>query len=344
MHRAVVPGTDLAFADFSRLPVRHPYIAMVPQWDLLDLLAAAGREEASFDLRMQHEVTGLVRESGRVTGVRYESPEGPGTLLADLVVACDGRWSVVRREVGLPRRELPVGFDAWWVKVPTDGRLAGSLVPRFGQGRTVILIPREGYAQVAYLLPKGSDARLRAAGLDGFRADLVELAPELADGVTAIESLDEVKLLDVRMDRLQRWHAPGVLCLGDAAHAMSPMAGVGINLAVQDAVAAARLLVRPLRDGLVGPGSGDSERAVLQRIQRRRTWPAVIVQTLQRFLDKFLIGPVLAGRETAFPRPLVALLRTVPALSVVPAALVGIGPRPERAPRWARRPVRSPAG
>lgn len=332
-------GREVTLVDLSRLPLRHPYIAMVPQWDFLDLLADAGREEPTFDLRMRHEVTGVVREGGRVVGVDVTTPHGPARLLADLVVACDGRWSLVRRETGLPQREFPVGFDVWWFRIPTRRDLAESLLPRFNDGEVAIAIPREGYLQVAYLGRKGSDAALRARGIEDFRARIARLLPQVGDDVAGIASMDDVKLLDVRVDRLRRWHAPGVLCIGDAAHAMSPVGGVGINLAVQDAVATARLLAEPLRQaGSVGP----VPEADLRRVRRRRLLPTVLVQGLQRVMHAALIDRVLDGGVTGPPAALLAVWRRVPALSAIPALLIGVGPRPERIPAWARRAPRAP--
>ena len=191
---------------------------------------------------MRSEVTGLMRDGNTVTGVRYTGPDGPGELRADLTVGCDGRTSVVRRDAGLPIREYPVPFDVWWFRLPRDQNAQYSLIPRTRPGRALVMIPREDYFQIAYLIPKGSDAELRARGLESFHRELAELIPESSSD--AITSWDDVKVLDVRLDRLRRWHANGVLCIGDAAHAMSPVGGVGINLAIADAVAAAGLLAR----------------------------------------------------------------------------------------------------
>ena len=340
IHAARIPAPDGSMVtpvDFSRLPVRHPYIAMVPQWDLLDLLADAGREEPTFDLRMSHEVTGVVRRGERVVGVEFDSPGGTGQLEADLVVACDGRWSVVRREAGLESTEFDVNFDVWWFRVPTAHDRAESLLPRIGDGRVVIAIPREGYVQVAYLGRKGTDARLRARGVEAFRAEIALALPQLADDVHGVASMDDVLHLDVRVDRLRRWHAPGVLCIGDAAHAMSPVGGVGINLAVQDAVGAARLLAGPLRQVQEAGHDGGLDDAVLARVRRRRIVPTVLVQGMQRIMHAVLIDRVLDGRLAGLPPALPKLVRRLPAVSVIPAMLIGVGPRPERAPAWARR-------
>lgn len=337
VERVTIPdrgGRGLVLADFGRLPLRHPYVAMVPQWDLLALLAEAAGEERGFTLRTEHEATGVIREGGRISGVEYRSPTGSGRLRADLVVACDGRWSAVRRSAGLAVRSLPVGFDVWWYRIPTQHPVGESLLPRIGRGRVAIAIPRRGYLQVARLGPKGTDRAVRERGIEAFRAEAAQQLPEVAADVARIASMDEVKHLDVRLERLPRWHEPGLLCLGDAAHAMSPVGGVGINLAVQDAVAAARLLAGPLRRGVLRTAAGD---CLLARVQRRRALPAVLIQSLQRVLHARLIMPALAGRLAGPPRALAVLLRLLPGLAVVPAAVVGVGPRPERVPSWARR-------
>ena len=332
-----IPGPDGApvrMVDFTRLPVRHPYIAMVPQWDLLNLLAQAAAAEPTFTLLTEHEVTGVVREGGRVSGVVVETPEGPGRVLADLTVACDGRWSAVRRAVGLPTREFRVGFDAWWYRLPTDRRVGESLLPRSDRGRVAIGLPRDGYIQVAQLGPKGADDAVRSRGLDAFWADAAALYPEAADGVAGIESMNDVKHLDVRVDRLRRWYDPGVLCIGDAAHAMSPVGGVGINLAVQDAVAAARMLAPLLR---AGSAPGRDEQRALARVQRRRMPPTVLIQGMQRILHARLIMPAIKGKELRPPELVIRIVRRLPWLSALPALAVGVGPRPERGPGWARR-------
>ena len=303
----------------------------------LNLLAEEGNTETAFTLRTEHEVTGVVRNGERVVGIDYQCPDGPGRLLADLVVACDGRWSAVRRAVGLPTKEFPVDFDTWWYRVPTSGPMPQSLLPRLGRGRGIIAIPREDYAQVAYMGRKGTDAQLRARGIEALREDTAFLAPELADQVSNIASMDDIKHLDVRMDRLRRWHAPGVLCIGDAAHAMSPVGGMGINLAVQDALAAARLLARPLARGALARSKG---KRFLARVQRRRTFPTVVVQALQRFMHARILAPVLKGEMIEPPRRLLSLVRRVPILTALPAAVIGIGPRPEKVPAWARRSPR----
>jgi 2-polyprenyl-6-methoxyphenol hydroxylase-like FAD-dependent oxidoreductase len=323
---------QLVIGDLTRLDVPHPYIAMVPQWDLLDLLADAGKQEPTFILRMNTEVTGVIQESGRVTGVRYTTAEGQlGQLRADVTIACDGRWSITRELPELKLKEFPVPIDAWWFRLPRSEReTAAALTPAMRRGEFAVVIPRAGYYQIAYLAAKGSDPALRAAGVERFRERIAACIPWLADRVDAIETMDSVKHLDVHLNRLHRWYLDGLLCIGDAAHAMSPIGGVGINLAVQDAVAAAHLLAEPLRHGQVT--SRD-----LARVQARRWLPTVLVQGLQRLMHAAMIKPVIEGRRGGPPKPLIALMRRIPKATVVPAYLIGVGFRPEHAPRFARR-------
>lgn len=276
-----VAGRSVTMVDFGRLRGQpHPYVAMVPQWDLLNLLAESAQSEPTFTLRMRTEVTGLLHENGRVVGVSYQGPDGPGELRAGLTVACDGRGSIARHEAGLNTHEFPVNFDVWWFRLPNHSDSQPTLLPRLGPGRAAIMIPREGYFQVAYLGNKGGDAALRARGIEAFRRDILELIPD-AD-VSALSSLDDVKHLDVRVNRLRHWSIDGLLCIGDAAHAMSPVGGVGINLAVQDAVAAATILAEPLRRGHV-------TRRDLAAVQRRRRLPTVVTQSVQRVDRKSVV-------------------------------------------------------
>jgi 2-polyprenyl-6-methoxyphenol hydroxylase-like FAD-dependent oxidoreductase len=326
-------GRSVVFADYRRLKVRYPYIAMVPQWDLLNLLAEAGREETSFTLRMRTEVTELIRESGRVQGVRYRTDEGTsGEVRADLTVACDGRWSIAHRQADLKPKEFPVPIDAWWFRLPSDSHDNPSvLTPRAAKGRFALVIPRGDFLQIAYMGKKGTDRQLRAKGIERFRQDVAELIPSCAARVDGLESMDDVKHLDVRLNRLNRWHVDGLLCIGDAAHAMSPIGGVGINLAVQDAVAAATLLAEPLRRGAATP-------AKLAAVRARRLLPTILVQALQRLMHRDLVAAILDERKSGPPKPLLALLQRVPQASFVPAYLIGIGLRPEHAPEFAKRP------
>ncbi|MCT7658318.1 FAD-dependent oxidoreductase [Mycobacterium deserti] len=323
-----VGGRLVTLVDFRRLRQPHPYVAMVPQWDLLDLIADAAKAEPTFTLRMQTEVTGLLRDGSRVTGVRYTGPDGPGELRSDLVVGCDGRTSAVRRDAALPIDEFPVPFDVCWFRLPHDRDGQYSLIPRTRPGRALIMIPREGYFQIAYLIPKGSYAQLCERGLDAFHRELAEMIPEASPDT--ITSWDDVKVLDVRLDRLRRWHTEGVLCIGDAAHAMSPVGGVGINLAIADAVAAASILAQPLRNGQL-------TNKHLEAVRRRRIVPTVVTQTVQRVLHRRVLDSVLQGGVVQPPAALLKLVDRLPQVTAVPAYIVGVGVLPQHAPGFARR-------
>jgi 2-polyprenyl-6-methoxyphenol hydroxylase-like FAD-dependent oxidoreductase len=334
--------------DLSRLPGPRNYIALVPQWDLLELLAKAAEEEPGFRLLREAEVTGLLRaegaeaDGGRVTGVMWRSrADGSEHRLdADLVVGCDGRDSAVRKAAGLVPNEFGAPMDVWWFRVPREATDPGGAIGRLSRGQFLVMIDRGDYWQCGYLIRKGADRKLRAEGLDAFRARLAALQPWLADRLgDAPASFDDVKLLDVKLDRLPRWHLPGLLVIGDAAHAMSPVGGVGINLAVQDAVAAACLLRPAMLKG------GPVPETVLLSVQRRRWWPTVIIQGFQqaahwgvvrRFLDEDAALEPQPREQARSPLPF-RIMEALPALRGIPARVVGIGPLPEHAPEWARR-------
>ncbi|MEU1662620.1 FAD-dependent oxidoreductase [Streptomyces sparsogenes] len=334
--RMLIGGATVVAADFRRLPGRHKYIAMVPQWDFLDLLASAAAEEPSFTLRMGTPVTGLLTEGGRITGVRYTAEDGsPAELAADLTVACDGRDSVVRRAAGLRPDWFEVPMDVWQVRVPARHGDAGAsqdsrVFARFGGGQAAVTMDRGDYYQTSYLIAKGRDAELRSNDIQWLRDRLGGLFGWDGGVTEAIRSWDDVKLLEVTMGRLPRWYADGLLCIGDAAHVMSPVGGVGVNLAVQDAVAAARLLAGPLRRGTVGVRD-------LARVQRRRWLPMAVTQKSQRGEHEMLLRPALDGTLSGdrLPVPL-RLLRRIPALRAVTAYVGGVGLRPEHAPPFAR--------
>jgi 2-polyprenyl-6-methoxyphenol hydroxylase-like FAD-dependent oxidoreductase len=340
-------------ADLSRLPGAHQHIALVPQWDFLDLVADAAEEEPTFTLRRNAEVIGLLHDGPRIAGVRYRdrTDGSEHELRASLTVACDGRGSAVRAAAGLRPRSFGVPMDVWWFRLPRHDTDPAGGVGRASSGQFMAMIDRGDYWQIAYLIRKGSDAAMRAAGIEQFRARLAALVPWMNGRLDALESLDDVKLLDVRLERLRIWHREGLLLIGDAAHAMSPVGGVGINLAVADAVAAARLLAPALRSGGIVP------RSLLRQVQRRRWWPTALIQGGQRLAHRAVLGGRAATASTpvastgpvgmadgtvplapaaALPPPL-RLLRRFPVLQGVPARLIAIGPLPEHAPDWARR-------
>ena len=312
----------MTLADFTHLPTRCRFVAFMPQWDFLDFLAEQAKRYPSFSLKMQAEITGLLKDGDRVTGLRAKTPEGSLEVHADLVVGADGRHSVVRDLAGLEVEDLGAPMDVLWLRLskrPDDGT---QTLGRIEAGRFFIMLDRGDYWQCAFVIPKGGYEELRRRGLEAFRDEIAKLNPALANRMQEIASWDDVKLLTVRVDRLKRWYAPGVLCIGDAAHAMSPVGGVGINLAVQDAVAAANILARPLRQGAVSV-------ALLRQVQERRQLPTRLTQALQVFIQKRVISAVLSLRTR--PRaPLVAkLLNRLPWLRRIPARVVGMGFRPE---------------
>jgi 2-polyprenyl-6-methoxyphenol hydroxylase-like FAD-dependent oxidoreductase len=313
--RVAVGDREWSLADFRRIPGRHREIALMPQWDFLDFVTRHAAGYPGFRLLMETEATGLTVEQGHVTGLTVSG----GAIPATLTVAADGRSSTVRRAARLPVRAYDAPMDVLWFRLSRREsdlvRTAGRVAP----GRLLIRIDRGDYWQVGYVIEKGGYQRLRAAGLAAFRSDLATLEPALADRVDELGSWSDVSVLEVRVDRLRRWHRPGLLCIGDAAHAMSPVGGVGINLAVQDAVAAANLLVRPLRTGTL------SERD-LARVQRRRALPAAVTQAGQRAIHRRIVAPLLDGGAPPAP---VRMLERFPALQAIPAYLLAIGIRPE---------------
>jgi 2-polyprenyl-6-methoxyphenol hydroxylase-like FAD-dependent oxidoreductase len=312
----------LKVADCSQLPTRCKFIALMPQWDFLDFLAEQARHYANFRLEMQAEVVDLMVERDRVCGVRARTPSGIVEMRADLTLGADGRHSTVRDRAGLAIIDLGAPIDVLWMRLPQLPSDPKQSLGCFDAGRVLVMVDRGDYWQCAYVIPKGQFAELQARGLAAFREDLVRLAPFLRDRVDALADWSDVKLLTVRVDRLARWHRPGLLCIGDAAHAMSPIGGIGINLAIQDAVAAANILAAPLRRGAVT--SED-----LQRVQHRREWPTRATQWAQVQIQNRIITPVL-GRSGALTLPLpLRLMRRWPWLTRIPARLIGIGVRPE---------------
>lgn len=317
--------------DLTRLPGPHQHIALVPQWDFLELLAAAAEAEPSFRLLRSTEVTGVVREGGRVVGVTYRDEEGHKQLRAELTVACDGRTSTVRSAVGLTPRAFGAPMDVWWFRLPRRPDDPTGLAGTFSAGHAAIMIDRGDYYQIAYIIPKGTDSQMRSQGIKSLQRVLVSLVPWLADRVDTLTSFDDVKLLDVQLDRLRRWYAEGVLCIGDAAHAMSPVGGIGINLAVADAVAAARILAAPLRAGRVPTRQ-------LARVQARRWVPTAMLQAAQRAIHANVVAVAVQDQtvDREAPRP-VRVVGGSPALQRFVGLMVAIGPLPEHAPKYARR-------
>ena len=318
----IVGDEKVIFADFTHLPTRCGFIAFIPQWDFLDFLADQAKPYPGFKLMLRAEVDDLLWDGDRVVGLRAKLPDGTLDVSADLVVAADGRHSKLRALAGLEVEDLGAPMDVLWLRLPRRPGDGSQTLGRIQAGRLFVMLDRGDYWQCAYVIPKGGFEALRAQGIEAFRADLVALNLALADRVDGIGSWDDVKLLTVRVDRLKRWCRKGLLCIGDAAHAMSPVGGVGINLAIQDAVAAANILAETLRARLV-------TEELLAKVQKRRQWPTEMTQAVQLFVQKRIISNVLG--MTAQPRPpfVLTLFNRFPFLRRLPARLIGMGFRPE---------------
>jgi 2-polyprenyl-6-methoxyphenol hydroxylase-like FAD-dependent oxidoreductase len=315
-------------ADFSRLPLQANFIALMPQWDFLNFLAAEARAFPGFHLMMRAEAVDLIRDGDRIAGVVAKTPDGETRIAAALVVGADGRRSTIRERAGFAVEDIGAPMDVLWMRLPRHEGDA-SVVPlgRAVAGAILVLIPRGDYFQCGYVVKKGGAEALQAKGIEAFRRSIEDAAPALRGRCEVLKSWDDVKLLTVAVDRLKTWCAPGVLCIGDAAHAMSPIGGVGINLAVQDAVATANLLWSPLKAGSVSL-------ADLQAVQHRREWPTKVTQGAQVFIQNRAIAPTLAGSTPTAPWP-AKLVDRVPFLQGLTARALGLGARFEK--------VRSPA-
>jgi 2-polyprenyl-6-methoxyphenol hydroxylase-like FAD-dependent oxidoreductase len=318
----VVGGVEVPVMDFSHLPTRCHFIAFMPQWDLLNFLAEHARSYPRFRVVMKAEVTDLIEEDGRVAGVLATTPDGPLEVRAGLTVGADGRHSTVRARAGLEVQNLGAPIDVLWMRLSCRPSDPDQPLGRFDRGKVFVMLFRGDYWQCGFVIPKGGLDEIRKRGLESFREEVVEIAPFMKDRVAELKDWDDIKLLTVAVDRLRDWSRPGLLCIGDSAHAMSPIGGVGINLAIQDAVAAANLLARPLREGSVTTLD-------LTKVQRRREFPTRLTQRLQVLIQDRILGRVIGGRELlSLPWPL-KLLRRWPSLRRIPARLIGMGFRPE---------------
>ena len=315
-------GSDsIPLADFSHLPTVCKFIVFMPQWDFLDFLADHAKTYPTFRLLMDAEVTGLIENGNRIEGVTVNTPDGPLNIAAHLTIGADGRHSIVRERAGLKVEVLGAPIDVLWFRLSRKPSDPGQVIGRFAAGKIMVMLNREDYWQCGFVISKGSFEALKQRGLEPFRQDLVSIASFLDDRVAEIRDWEQVKLLTVAVDRLTRWYREGLLCIGDAAHAMSPVGGVGINLAIQDAVATANILARKL-----------SEKSVfshdLQQVQERRLFPTRITQMIQVFVQKRVIGSALGATITSAPWFL-KLFRWFPILQRIPGYMVGIGVRPE---------------
>jgi 2-polyprenyl-6-methoxyphenol hydroxylase-like FAD-dependent oxidoreductase len=322
---AQIEDFSVAIADLSHLPTKCKFVALMPQWDFLNFLVEAGRNFNTFRVMMNAEATDLIEKSGTIRGVRVKSETGALEIRAHLVVAADGRRSVLRERAGLEVQVLGAPMDVLWLRLSRNGATdPGQTLGRFRAGKFMVMINREDYWQCAFIIPKGAIDRVRARGIEAFRADIVTVAPFLASRVAELRSFDDVKLLSVAVDRLREWYRPGLLCIGDAAHAMSPIGGVGINLAIQDAVAAANILARDLRRGAVSVGR-------LRAVQQRRMFPTRATQRMQILAQDRIVGPAITRGAAPMRKPplLLRLMNRLPILSRIPARIIGMGFRPE---------------
>jgi 2-polyprenyl-6-methoxyphenol hydroxylase-like FAD-dependent oxidoreductase len=315
---------DIAGPDFSRLPTRCKFIALMPQWDFLNFIAAQAKRYPTFKLLMNTEAADLIEEGGRVLGVRAKTQQGELNIYSDLVVGADGRSSVMRERAGMEVEDFGVPIDVLWFRVSKTAAGAEPALGRIRNGKMLITIDRGDYYQCGSIIRKGAFEGIKRRGLEAFREDIVSVAPFLRDAIGEIDDWDKVKLLTVQVNRLRQWYRPGLLFIGDAAHAMSPAGGVGINLAIQDAVAAANLLADKFRQGDCGIDD-------LRRVQQRREWPARMIQAIQVFFHRQMFGSRSdPERALSFPWPVRALLWLLtPLLRRVAARVIGIGFRAE---------------
>jgi 2-polyprenyl-6-methoxyphenol hydroxylase-like FAD-dependent oxidoreductase len=316
-------GTPVRIADLSRLPVKYNFIAFMPQWDFLNFLREAGRRFASLKVMMSAEAVDLIREDGRIAGVRAKTPEGMVDIAADLTVACDGRHSTVRERAGLHVEEIGAPMDVLWFRAGKAPGETEKIFARVDPGKMMVTFDRGDYWQCAYVIPKGGFDALKARGLQAVLDDIVRMAPVLKSGIADVKSWDDMKLLTVAINRLDKWARPGLLCIGDAAHAMSPMGGVGVNLAVQDAVATANLLAARLAQGA-------PTEAELDAVQARREFPVRMTQRMQVVGQDNIVAMALKQGTGALRAPLpLRIITAVPWLQGITARFLGLGVRPE---------------
>ena len=312
---------DFAAADFRLVPTHCKFVALMPQWDFLNFLSERAKRFDGFALRMQHQGVGLIRNGERVAGVEAQSPAGPVQIEADLVIACDGRHSTIRQSAGLPLQEFGVPIDVLWFRISRQTHDPQQVLGNINYGKALILINRGDYFQAGLIIRKGTLNQIKARGLEAFRQSVAQIAPYLRDRVGEIENWDQIKLLTVQINRLRQWHLPGLLCIGDAAHAMSPAGGVGINLAIQDAVAAANILADPLRAGRVTD-------SILDRVQQRREFPTRVTQFVQAKAHRLLNAAFEADGPIQVPWQL-KVVDALPGRRWIMGYVVGVGVRPE---------------
>jgi 2-polyprenyl-6-methoxyphenol hydroxylase-like FAD-dependent oxidoreductase len=316
-------GSSIRIADLSRLNVKYPFIAFMPQWDFLNFLRESGKRFASLKVMMSTEVTDLIWSGDTITGVKADTPEGPVEIRAGLTIGCDGRHSVVREKAKLEIEELGAPMDVLWFRAGKRANESESVFARVETGKMMVTFDRGDYWQCAYVIAKNQYDTVKARGLDALREEIVRLAPILKSGIADVKTWDDVKLLTVAINRLKRWTRPGLLCIGDAAHAMSPVGGVGVNLAVQDAVATANLLAAKLAKGC--PPEGE-----LNAVRKRREFPVRMTQRMQVVVQNNIISVALRPGDAPLKAPIFArVINAVPWLQGITARFIGLGVRPE---------------
>src|SRR6476469_6500495 len=319
--RAVINGQTVPIADFTKLPTRCKFIAFMPQWDFLNFLSTHAKQFPGFQLPMEYEVVDLTFDQQRVTGVRAKTPQGDVEIRADLIIGADGRHSIIQARAGLEREEFGVAIDALWMRISKKQDDPQQSLGFFQQGKLLVLLDRGDYWQCGFVIPKGGFDDIKARGLQQLQNDIASFAGFLRDRVAELDDWSKIKLLTVQINRLRNWCRDGLLGIGDSAHAMSPAGGVGINLAIQDAVATANLLAGKLR---AGPVSVDD----LRKVQARREWPTRLIQAMQVFIHRRVVTGRTSDRKASLPL-VFRLLKCFPVLRQIPARFIGIGPRPE---------------
>jgi 2-polyprenyl-6-methoxyphenol hydroxylase-like FAD-dependent oxidoreductase len=319
--RAVINGQTVPIADFTKLPTHCKFIAFMPQWDFLTFLSTHAKKFPCFQLLMEHEVVDLTFDQQRVTGVRAKSPQGELEIRADLIIGADGRHSIIQARAGLERQEFGVAIDVLWMGISKKEDDPQQSLGFFQQGKLLVLLDRGDYWQCGFVIPKGGFEDIKARGLPQLQNDIVSFAGFLRDRVAELDDWSKIKLLTVQINRLRDWYRDGLLCIGDSAHAMSPAGGVGINLAIQDAVATANLLAGKLR---AGPVPVDD----LRKVQARREWPTRLIQAMQVFIHRRVVTGRTSDRKESLPF-VFRLLKWFPTLRQIPARFIEIGPRPE---------------